>query len=279
MKSPLLSIVIANYNYGRYVGEALDSVLGQSCQDFELIVIDGLSSDNSVEVIEKYRNRLAYFVSEKDFGQSDAFNKGFSKAKGRLLTWLNADDVMLPGTIAGLKSAVAKHPDCEWFVGGALWLDPEMKVMRAHRACPFSGVRKWCGHVPVWGPSSFFSRRLLQDVGGVDERFHYTMDSDLWLKFARVCGARYEVAANYAWGLRLHPGAKMSGQVFDGDDQQNPNHPKWDQLKKEHEWMHAGHDVRPWTIWNRMRAISWPNALLSRVDTLLWRGKYYKEIG
>ena len=276
---PFLSIVIANYNYGRYLGMAIDSILNQSCRDYEILVIDGLSTDNSVDIIKSYGSKVAYFVSEQDCGQSDAFNKGFARSRGRFLTWLNADDIMLPETIAKLKRAAEAHPFSEWFVGGALWLDPEMKVMRAHRACPFSDVRKRCGHIPVWGPSSFFSRRLLQRVGGVDERFHYTMDSDLWLKFARVCGVRYEVAADYAWGLRLHPGAKMSGQDFDGDGQQNPNHPKWAQLKKEQEWMRAGHDIQPWTIWNRMRAISWPNALLSRVDTLLWRGKYYKEIG
>ena len=83
---PFLSVIIANYNYGRFLGEAIRSVLSQSCDDFELIVIDGGSTDDSVRVIKQYENRISYWVSEKDKGQSDAFNKGFAKASGRFLT-------------------------------------------------------------------------------------------------------------------------------------------------------------------------------------------------
>ena len=107
---PFVSVVIANYNYGRFLDEAIQSVLNQACNDVELIICDAASTDNSVEVIKKYADRIAWWCSEKDKGQSDAFNKGFSHAKGRFLTWLNADDVMLPGTIEKLKATTAR--DC-----------------------------------------------------------------------------------------------------------------------------------------------------------------------
>ena len=146
--APLVSIIIANYNYGRFIGEAIESVLSQSSQDSELIICDAASTDGSVDVIQKFckcanrKNRVEgnwhigdriSWVSEKDGGQSAAFNKGFSRAKGRFLTWLNADDVMLPGTIENLKRAAGKSPEHEWFVGGCFWLDPAMKIINMGR--------------------------------------------------------------------------------------------------------------------------------------------------
>ena len=215
MNKPLLSIVIANYNYGRFLDEAIQSVIAQDMGDkVELIIVDGGSTDNSVEIIQKYANGLppnisytdwinssnhnsqtppliTWWCSEPDGGQSAAFNKGFSHSHGRFLTWLNADDVMLTGTIKKLKLAIDKHPECEWFVGGVLWLDPGMKIIRCGRGRPFSEIRYRSGNVSVWGPCSFFTKTLLDSVGGVDERFFYTMDTDLWLKFACKAGARY----------------------------------------------------------------------------------------
>ena len=111
--TPILSIVIANYNYGRFLEDAIQSVVAQGMGDWiELIICDGGSTDNSVEVIKKYSDKIAWWVSEKDGGQSAAFNKGFAHAHGRFLTWLNADDVMMPGTIDAFVKAVDEHPGC-----------------------------------------------------------------------------------------------------------------------------------------------------------------------
>ena len=114
---PLLSIVIVNYNYGRYLKMALDSVLEQIVPEVELIVVDGGSTDDSVEIIKKYADQIAWWCSEPDRGQSDAFNKGFAKARGRYLTWLNADDILVSGAINAILRMLRKYPDCEWFTG------------------------------------------------------------------------------------------------------------------------------------------------------------------
>ena len=114
MNSPLLSIVIANYNYGRFLEEAIQSVLSQSCDDYELIIVDGGSTDNSVEIIKKYEDKIAWWVSEKDNGQSDAFNKGFAQAKGKFGCWLNADDILMPNAIRAVVEYIKKHPKAEW---------------------------------------------------------------------------------------------------------------------------------------------------------------------
>lgn len=279
---PLLSIVIANFNYGRFLSEAIESVLSQSCQDFELIICDGGSTDSSVEIIKKYATKITWWCSEKDKGQSDAFNKGFLHACGKFLTWLNADDVMLPGTIEKLRKATAKHPNCEWFVGGVLWLDPQMRIVNCGRGRPFSEIRYSEGNVCVWGPSSFFTKRLLDAVGGVDVRFHYTMDTDLWLRFACKEHVRYLPFCDYAWGLRLHPDAKMSGHNFANDgtlDFSKRANQRKDRSRVQRDleasWRYAY--FRPkrrcWLIW--FFSIHWRSVLAARMDLLLYRGKHY----
>lgn len=302
---PMISIVIANYNYGRFLDEAIQSVLSQTCQDFELIVCDAASSDDSVDIIRRYANglppktrredfancaqgKLAWWCSEKDRGQSDAFNKGFAQAKGRFLTWLNADDVLLPGAIERLKSAVGKHPACEWFVGGCFWLDPEMKIIRCGRGRPFSEIRYREGNVSVWGPSSVFTKRLLDAVGGFDLRFKYSMDSDIWMKFACKEHARYKVFSDYAWGLRLHPEAKMSGHNFTADGKFDVNakgkdlaafERKMQQLRNEYHWIEeSAFPYRKSTRLSRLLSASWGAAFGGRVDTRRYAGRHYMEV-
>ena len=283
---PLLSIVIANYNYGRFLDEAIQSVLSQSCDDYELIIIDGVSTDNSVEVIKKYADKLAYWCSEPDKGQSDAFNKGFARARGKYLTWLNADDVMFPGVIEKLKKANEKHPECEWFVGGCFWLDPEMRIINCGRGRPFSEIRYREGDVGVWGPSSFFTKRLLDAVGGVDVRFCYSMDTDLWLRFACKENARYRPFCKYAFGFRFHSDSKTAGNHISPDGKFDANEAAAreridakhrEQCKQECAWRDAYFKRKNGSWFTHLISVSWWNVLLARLDLLKWRGKKYTE--
>ncbi len=311
MGSPLLSIVIANYNYGRFLEEAIQSVVAQDMGDkIELIICDAASTDNSVEIIKKYANGLppnthysewqtnqtiqtqssqliTWWCSEKDGGQSAAFNKGFSHAHGRFLTWLNADDVILPGVLKKLELAIRNCPACEWFVGGVLWLDSEMRIIRCGRGREFSNLRYKCGNVSVWGPSSFFSKRLFETVGGVDERFCYTMDTDLWLRFACRGGACYKPFVDYAWGLRMHPDAKMSGHNFVagsnayqgglfGSDVKSKT--KQLQLEKERTWRNEYFKQKKMNLLTRILSVSWFKTLAGYMDTFRYKGQCYTEI-
>ena len=274
---PLLSIVIANYNYGRFLADAIESVLAQDIgAGIELIVCDGGSTDNSIEIINKYEKYITWWCSEKDGGQSAAFNKGFAHASGQFLTWLNADDILLPGTIMALKTAVKKNPFCEWFVGGSLWLDPELRIIKCNPARTFSWLRYRCGIVSAWAPSSFFSKKLFLEVGGVDERFHYMMDSDLWLRAAKL-GYRYLPFKKYAFGLRLHPDAKMSGHNFSCSDMANPNHPKWAQIRNERKWMREGFKWWRMGMFKRILSASYVNAIIGILDSCRFRGMDYRR--
>jgi glycosyltransferase involved in cell wall biosynthesis len=223
MPLPLFSIVIANYNYGRFLEEAIQSVLNQcrlavgqplkliSGDEIELIIVDGGSTDNSVAIIEKYADYLAWWCSEKDRGQSHAFNKGFAHASGKFLTWLNSDDVLLPGGLVAIAKKIQAKPRCQWFVGSCMWLDEALNVVRCFRAHRFSVLRARWGSLSVGGPSSFFSKSLLEGVGPIDENLHFLMDIDLWHRIYFKGGAKYDRVTEYVWGYRIHKDSKMSG--------------------------------------------------------------------
>ena len=288
MNIPLLSIVVANYNYGRFLESAIQSVLTQGVGDeVELIVVDGGSTDNSTDVIKKYADNISWWVSEKDNGQSEAFNKGFSHARGKYLTWLNADDVMLPRALKKLEGAITKHPDCEWFVGGVLWLAPEMRVLNCGRGRSFSEIRYREGNVSVWGPSSFFTKRLLDSVGGVDERFHFAMDTDLWLRFACKSNARYLPFCDYAWGLRLHPDAKMSGHNFTSNGKFDDSRSEQEklasskhkaQMNKEAAMKLEYFTPARQTRFSRLASACWAKVIAAKIDLLRFKGKHYLEM-
>jgi glycosyltransferase involved in cell wall biosynthesis len=218
MSSKLLSIVIPSYNQGQYIRETLESVLAQKSDDIEVLVIDGGSTDNSVEVIKEYADRLDYWVSEADRGQSHAFNKGFQRASGHYLTWVNSDDLFLAGTVNAFRDFVTRRHLPDWVAANSMWVDVEGRILNCTVNAGWSEYARKSGAMTVTGPSSFFSKALLERVGWLKEDYHYSMDTELWYRFANE-GVRYETMNHFVWALRLHPDAKVSGGDFD------PNHP------------------------------------------------------
>ena len=277
--TPLLSVVVANYNYGRFIETAIQSVLDQNNHDVELIVVDGGSTDDSVSIIRQYASRIAWWCSEKDGGQSNAFNKGFSHAKGKYLTWLNADDVFFPGAIKRICTACKNNPQCEWFAGGCCWLDPDLRIIRCSRGRPFSLMRAAAGDIQVYAPSSVFARSLFQRFGGyVDEQCNYVMDIELWNRFYYKGGVKYVPLQGYNWGLRLHPEAKMSGHNFKESPLSDLSHPV--RRIREEEYLRVMSQYAMCEM-NRMKyalSISPLMSIVSRLDTLRFRGKFYKEV-
>ena len=209
---PLLSIVIANYNYGRFLGVAIESVLLQDMGDkVELIVVDGGSTDNSVEVIKKYANRIAWWVSERDKGQSDAFNKGFAHARGKYLTWLNADDIMPSGCLKKIVKELERYPDCEWFTGNLYRFTEDGHVVEC--AWGPNYLPKWLQSrgqpVAVYGPATFFTKELFERVGGMKLCQNFMMDTDLWMRFI-VAGVKQRRINCFCWAFRMHEGSKTA---------------------------------------------------------------------
>lgn len=234
---PLLSIVIANYNYGRFLEEAIRSVADQEMRDrVELIICDAASSDNSVEIITKYASGLppnthydewiasrpssvmlhpliTWWCSEKDGGQSAAFNKGFSHARGEWLTWLNADDVLLQGTIKAFAALVRDNRTAIWVTGNKLHFDSDTKRIISINWGPHSMPPLTSGRhdfSAVYGPTTFFKRKLYEQIGPVDEMLHYAMDSEYWARVT-LAGIRQTRLRHICWGFRDHEESKTVG--------------------------------------------------------------------
>lgn len=190
MKSVWLSVVVPSYNQAQFLEATLQSILSQGEPGVEVLVVDGGSTDGSVDIIRRYADRLAWWVSEKDRGQSHAINKGFERAQGEWLAWLNSDDLWLPGALTALRQAQAREPERQWWIGGGYFIDGRGRRFRDYAAprglqTP-EQLSDWQQH---WfaQPSTFFRRSMFAQVGGaVREDLHYAMDLDLWLRLLRV---------------------------------------------------------------------------------------------
>ena len=294
-KRPILSIVIANYNYGRFINDAISSVIDQTCgaaigQDgqhvlvlsngecVELIVCDAKSSDNSVAVIERYTDCIAWWCSEPDKGQSDAFNKGFSHSTGRYLTWLNADDILIDGALDRFCTSAKKNPECQWFAGGCVWMDANLNMVSIHHARRFSKYVASCGTVSVHSPSSFFTKELLDSVGGVNIAYHYKMDRLLWSQFYYDKGVRYCKLRGVYFGLRMHPDAKVSGVEYYGKDKMGEITPGLRRNREEREMIAKIYPRKKIKKWPQLFEIDAYQKLIDVIETFLFRGCRYGSI-
>lgn len=208
-----ITVVMPSFNQAVFLEEAIQSVLSQSYPNLELIVLDAGSTDGSVDIIKKYADKITYWRSHPDEGQSAAFNEGFRMATGDFLTWLNSDDVMLPGTLHLLNKYVHKYPSCEWFLGNTVWIDKEGVIFRVGKKENWTNFFPKKGFYSAGGPTSFFHKDLLEKFGYMRENFHYSMDMELWDRFI-VNGVKFHRIDGYCWALRMHDKAKTSSYMF-----------------------------------------------------------------
>jgi len=187
MTWPRISIVTPSYNQGHYLEQTILSVLGQNYPNLEYIIIDGGSTDDSVQIIRKYADRIAYWVSEPDSGQSEALEKGFALATGEIAAWINSDDYYEEGAFYKVARAYKQQPFA-FFCGTCRMVDTEGKelcVLHTPKVTHRTLTRYWKPHFCPPQPSIFFRRVLLHELGGFDRSLHYAMDFDLWLRASR----------------------------------------------------------------------------------------------
>ena len=215
--APFFSIIVPSLNQARFLERALTSVFAEVDDNDELIVVDGGSTDGSVDIIRSHAKQLAWWVSEPDGGQSAALNKGFAHARGEFLLWINADDLLLPGTLAAARAYLRSHPDCRWLAGNLVYIDEGDRVLWCARDGKWHDWRFKHAPVRVYGPTSIFHRDAFTAAGGFDESLRYGMDNDLWLSFQRQ-GLRFHRLSRYCWGFRVHGGSLTTPDLMGHPD-------------------------------------------------------------
>lgn len=179
---PRVSIVTPSYNQGQFIEETIRSVLLQGYPNLEYIIIDGGSTDNSVEIIRKYEPWLAYWVSEKDDGQCDAINKGWQQSTGGIAAWLNSDDAYRPNALAQVARAFGRHVEAVAVIGACAITDAELNVTACKLPKGFQAKELVLGGAVPGQPSVFLKTRVIERIGGLDKTLHYVLDWEYWLR-------------------------------------------------------------------------------------------------
>lgn len=211
-----ISLVTPSYNQADFLDETIRSVLDQRYPALEYMVIDGGSTDASVDVIRRHEHGVAYWVSEHDRGQTDALNKGFHRATGDVVGYLNSDDLLEPGSLATVAQAFA-DPAVQWFCGGCSYVDERGRLLEQFSplapARPGDFFRE--GAQRIWQPSTFWRRSLFDRVGLPDASLHYIMDFEFWLRLT-TAGVQLRTTDMPLSRFRVHSTSKTvtSGAKF-----------------------------------------------------------------
>jgi len=187
MNLPKISIVIPSYNQGQFLEETILSIINQQYPNLELFVVDGGSNDNSVEVIKKYERYFAWWVSEKDKGQSNAINKGFSRATGELISWLCSDDLLMPGSLETIASSFLSAPANIGLIHGGAIIFESNKIKGTRFAYQVPNKEAYLSGMVFPQPAAFFRKSYLDKAGQLNESLHYGMDYDLFLRLSLIC--------------------------------------------------------------------------------------------
>ncbi|MBV9325626.1 MAG: glycosyltransferase [Chloroflexi bacterium] len=201
---PDISIVTPSFNQGRFIERTIRSVLEQEFDGraLEYVVVDGASTDDTVEVLQRFGKRLSW-VSEPDRGQAHAVNKGLAMTSGQIIGWLNSDDIYYPGAFRSIWQCFAAHPEVDLVYGDANHIGTDDAVLEPYYTEPwdFERLKDVCY---LCQPAVFFRRRLFQRIGGMDERLHFCMDYDYWVR-AALSEAHFEYLPITLAGSRWYP--------------------------------------------------------------------------
>ena len=205
-QNPLVSIITPSYNQTHFLEATIHSVLEQDYPNLEYIIVDGGSTDGSTDIIRRYADRLAWWVSEKDRGHADALNKGFARAHGQILAWLNSDDIYYPGAITAAVRTLQSNPDVGMVYADADLTDEHGQIIGrfASRQTDYNKLLRGSVHIPQ--ATTFFRADLWQHIGPLSLELFFAFDYDLWVRLAKISRLLY-IPQRWA-AFRLHEGGK-----------------------------------------------------------------------
>lgn len=212
MTHPKFTVVTPTYNQGQFIEKTIDSVLSQGYPNLEFIIIDGGSTDNTVEIIKRHERHLAFWVSEKDRGQSHAINKGMLKATGEYLTWLNSDDWFVPGAMENIHKLFTNDPDIGMIVGSGRLIDEHGAVINKINSpaeITLDSLYHWMHDGNFLQPATAFKKSAWVTAGQINENIHMAMDLDLWLRMAKA-GVKFGTTDIILAEALSHPNAKTT---------------------------------------------------------------------
>jgi glycosyltransferase involved in cell wall biosynthesis len=217
MTFPKISIITPSYNQADFLEETILSVINQNYPNLEYIIIDGGSTDNSVEIIKKYEEHLKYWISEKDYGQSHAINKGFAKATGEILNWINSDDILCENALINIAIAYNKTKNNQFIIAGQGYEIDEKSKLLCERKVYYNDNSSSVFQLNIKGnpiqQAIFFSRILFYESGGINPFSKFSMDIDLYQKFS-LFSPEIIIVEDYLASFRKHSNSKTIFQDY-----------------------------------------------------------------
>jgi len=204
---PLVSIVTPSYNQAEFLAETIKSVLGQDYPNIEYIIVDGGSTDESVEIIKQFQDRISWWTSEEDQGQTDAINKGFQRASGKIFAWINSDDILKPQAVSEAVEFFLDNPRVGLVYGDLHYIDKNGNHLGKFNAkqTDYQKLRRGAVYIPQ--PAAFWRSEIWNDVGPLDPTLFFAMDYDLWIKIAALSSIHYHKGHHWA-DFRIHGDSK-----------------------------------------------------------------------
>ncbi len=248
---PLVTIVTPSFNQAEYLENTIRSVLSQDYPSIEYIVVDGGSTDGSLEVIQKYASKMAWWVSERDEGQANAINKGLEKARGEIIAWLNSDDLYLPGAVSNAVNALQETPLAGMVYGNAITIDAKGCPLKELKF-PDWGLEQFIGFRIICQPAVFVRRTVLERAGLLDPTYHYMLDHHLWLRVAEQAPVKH--VSEFWAAARHHPTAKNVAQPIEFSLE----------TMRLLEWINTNADLEVLVVRNRRRIQSGAYRLTAR---------------
>lgn len=248
---PKISIVTPSYNQAEFLERTILSILNQNYPNLEYIIVDGGSTDKSLEIIKKYEKYISYWISETDNGQSDAINKGFRIATGDVVGWQNSDDIYLPNAFFKIAEEYKKYPYYDVYFGNLITIDYIDKIINEIRYSPFSLNCLLYEGWNITNQTTFFKNNIIKEYP-LKENYKYAMDADLYVRLG-IDKRKFKFVRDFLGCLRFHNNTKTAAISS------STGIKEWEQIRRA-----SGVVVKDDTAWDKQYAIKRLKCFLRR---------------